>query len=100
MKASKLAVKIIESIAIKGDYEIYPATKLSGLFANNGLANSDYLDLHQVKEITHFSRSTIYLLIKQDQFPRPYKFGNRKVRWRAQDINKWLDGIKKNTSGK
>ena len=36
MKASKLAVKIIESIAIKGDYEIYPATKLSGLFANSG----------------------------------------------------------------
>lgn len=90
MKASELAIRVIETIAVRGDFQIHPTTKVSGLFYADKPVNMDYLDLAQVKELTHLSRTNIYLKIQNNQFPKPLKFGERKVRWKAQDVNKWL----------
>ena len=44
----------------------------------------------QVEEITGLSRSSIYRLMADGEFPRPVKVGSAAVRWRASDINAWL----------
>ena len=45
----------------------------------------------QVEEITGLSRSSIYRLMQDGEFPRPVKVGPAAVRWRASDINAWLE---------
>ena len=40
----------------------------------------------QVEEITSMSRSSIYRLMQDGEFPRPVKVGSAAVRWRASDI--------------
>ena len=44
----------------------------------------------QVEEITSMSRSSIYRLMQDGQFPRPVKVGCAAVRWRVSDIMRWL----------
>jgi predicted DNA-binding transcriptional regulator AlpA len=39
------------------------------------------------------SRSSIYVLMKSYGFPQPIKIGQRWVRWRADEIDKWLDSL-------
>lgn len=95
MKASDLAIRIIETIAIKGDFHVHPTTKLSNLFYSDKPTNIDYLDLHQVMEMTYLSRSTIYSHMDQGLFPRPLKFGGRKIKWKAEHIHKWINDRKK-----
>ena len=45
----------------------------------------------QVEEITGLSRSSIYRLMQDGEFPRPVKVGPAAVRWRASDITTWLE---------
>ena len=45
----------------------------------------------QVEEITGMSRSSIYRLMQDGQFPRPVKVGTAAVRWRASDITAWVE---------
>jgi len=45
----------------------------------------------QVEARTGISRSTIYLWMENDDFPRPVKLGTRLVAWRESDITAWLD---------
>ena len=40
----------------------------------------------QVEEITGMSRSTIYKMMQNGEFPRPVRIGPAAVRWRASDI--------------
>jgi prophage regulatory protein len=54
---------------------------------------SDYkiLRLPQVKLQTGLSRSSIYLRIAEDKFPRQiYLGGGRAVGWLATDIDNWI----------
>ena len=46
--------------------------------------------LHTVKEVTGLSRRTIYLRIKNGEFPKPISLGGRAVGWLEYDIQKWL----------
>ena len=46
--------------------------------------------LPEVKETTGLSRSTIYLRIKNGEFPKPISLGGRAVGWLEYDIQKWL----------
>ena len=39
----------------------------------------------EVEEITGLSRSSIYRLMADGEFPRPVKVGSAAVRWRASD---------------
>ena len=59
----------------------------------------DRLDLHQdrllrrreVEKITGISRSSIYRLMPDGEFPRPVKVGPAAVRWRESDITAWVE---------
>ncbi len=49
------------------------------------------LRLPAVKTRTGLSRSTIYLRISGDSFPRPISLGGRAVGWIESEINEWLE---------
>ena len=49
------------------------------------------LRLPNVKARTGLSRSTIYLRISQNQFPKPIPLGGRAVGWLDSDIESWLE---------
>ena len=48
------------------------------------------LRLPAVKARTGLSRSSIYLRIAQDRFPKPISLGDRAVGWVESDIQAWL----------
>jgi prophage regulatory protein len=48
------------------------------------------LRLPEVKRSTGLSRSTIYLKIAQDAFPKPIPLGARAVGWLEAEIQDWL----------
>lgn len=48
------------------------------------------LRLPAVKKATGLARSTIYLRIAQDNFPRPISLGGRSVGWLEHEIQEWL----------
>ena len=45
----------------------------------------------EVEAITGMSRSSIYRLMQNGEFPRPVRVGPVAVRWRESDIKAWLD---------
>ena len=49
------------------------------------------LRLPAVKQRTGLSRSTIYLRISEDSFPKPVSLGGRAVGWIESEINSWLE---------
>jgi prophage regulatory protein len=48
------------------------------------------LRLPSVKARTGLSRSTIYLRIAENRFPRPVLLGDRAVGWVEEEIDDWL----------
>jgi len=44
----------------------------------------------QVQARTGLSRSTIYLYIKADQFPKPVALGPRAVGWIESEVRDWI----------
>jgi prophage regulatory protein len=49
-----------------------------------------FLRLSDVKERTGLSRSTIYLNISKNIFPRPISLGARCVGWLESEIDEWM----------
>ena len=49
------------------------------------------LRLPIVKARTGLSRSTIYLRISEDKFPKPVSLGGRAVGWIDSEIQGWLE---------
>ena len=49
------------------------------------------LRIKDVIEITAMSNSTIYELIKSNDFPRPKRIGKRAVGWLENDIQNWVE---------
>ncbi|MDP8287017.1 MAG: AlpA family transcriptional regulator [Candidatus Electryonea clarkiae] len=49
------------------------------------------LRLPAVQSRTGLSRSTIYLRISEDNFPRAISLGGRTVGWIEAEINDWLN---------
>ncbi|GLQ52496.1 helix-turn-helix transcriptional regulator [Dyella flava] len=50
-------------------------------------------EVYCIKEVTRIvkaGRSTIYLWMKNGAFPKPRKLSARMVRWRAEDVFRWL----------
>ena len=45
-----------------------------------------------LEEMLGISRSTIYRLMEDGDFPRPIKLGRRAVGWKSEDIDDWLLG--------
>ena len=49
------------------------------------------LRLPSVKQQTGLSRSTIYLRLKEGQFPKPVSLGGRAVGWIEAEIQAWVE---------
>lgn len=50
-------------------------------------------ELYCIREVTRIvkvGRSTIYLWMKRGMFPKPLKLSERMVRWRAEDVFRWM----------
>ena len=45
----------------------------------------------EVERVTSMSRSAIYRLMQEGDFPRPVRVGPAAVRWRQSDIAEWLE---------
>ena len=45
----------------------------------------------EVEQVLGISRSSIYRLMQEGEFPRPVRIGPAAVRWRASDIAAWLE---------
>ena len=45
-----------------------------------------------LEDMLGISRSTIYRLMLDEEFPRPIKLGRRAVGWKSEDIDEWLLG--------
>ncbi len=60
------------------------------------------LRLPAVKARTGLSRSTIYLRIAEDRFPRPVSLGSNTVGWIDGEIDTWIGElvIKRNASAR
>ncbi|SUX28441.1 helix-turn-helix transcriptional regulator [Chromobacterium vaccinii] len=55
-------------------------------------SNTSYmLRLPDVMKVTGLSRSSLYALIKQGQFPRQIQLGPRAVAWLSSDVESWLE---------
>ena len=50
---------------------------------------SQFLRLPQVKELTCLSKSSIYRLMEQGDFPKQVSLGARSVAWVRADIEDW-----------
>ncbi|BCA93912.1 hypothetical protein TUM19329_02730 [Legionella antarctica] len=49
------------------------------------------LRLPVVKEYTGLSRSSIYLKMAQDNFPKSISLGSRSVGWIEEEITAWIE---------
>jgi len=49
------------------------------------------LNIKDVMDVTSMSRSSIYRMINQDQFPKQKSIGERQVRWSTQEITDWCE---------
>lgn len=58
--------------------------------------NLRLLARREVEELTGLSCSTLYKQMRSGDFPLPLKIG-RSVRWRADEITTWLDGLPRAT---
>ena len=59
---------------------------------NLGYLYMRILRLNDVKEITGLSRSSIYLMIKRNEFPQNIALNNyRAVGWLDKDIQNWIE---------
>ncbi|HEF8771688.1 TPA: AlpA family phage regulatory protein [Providencia stuartii] len=52
-----------------------------------------FLTIKQVLEITEVSRATLYRWIRADEFPAQYSLtaSGRSVRWKASEVQQWID---------
>lgn len=53
------------------------------------VADSVFLRMPRVRQITGLGRSTIYRLMKAHRFPAPYRLAERAVAWKQTDIDQW-----------
>ncbi|WP_420443890.1 helix-turn-helix transcriptional regulator [Candidatus Poriferisodalis sp.] len=46
----------------------------------------------QIERLTGLSCSSLYRAMRRGEFPEPLRIGHRSVRWRADEIQAWIDG--------
>ena len=49
------------------------------------------LKLDEVLALTGLSKSTLYRLVERGEFPRPVKLSPRVARWRAEEVEGWVN---------
>lgn len=53
------------------------------------------LSLSEVRQVTSFSRSSIYRMVADGMMPAPLKIGASRIAWRSSDLNAWLSTLPK-----
>jgi prophage regulatory protein len=53
-------------------------------------AQEKFIRFGSLAEIVGLSRTTIYRLEQQGQFPKRVKLGSNSVAWRLTEINSWM----------
>lgn len=53
--------------------------------------SSRILRMREVIQRIGLSRSTIYKLMENNEFPRPMKLGSQAIGWRDTDIEAWIE---------
>ena len=51
-----------------------------------------------VEELIGLSRSPIYAMMANNEFPKPVKLGRRAVGWREDDIQNWLEHLQEQSN--
>jgi prophage regulatory protein len=51
-----------------------------------------FLRINDVTKLTSISRSSIYRMINEGDFPVQISVGNRQVRWSRQEVIDWCEG--------
>ncbi len=46
--------------------------------------------MSRLVEMIGLSRSTIWKLLSEGQFPNPIRLGSRSIAWRVKDVEEWL----------
>ena len=54
------------------------------------LETRQILSIAEVVKLTGISRSSIYVKLKDESFPRPVRLGPRRIGWRLSDLDKWM----------
>lgn len=62
-------------------------------------SNFELWRLPTVKAKTTFSESSIYRLMGEGKFPKSLKVGARKVAWRSDEVEAFLDSLPRSTVG-
>jgi prophage regulatory protein len=57
------------------------------------VAGKDLLTARDVAARLSMSTRTLYRLVAAGSFPRPVRLGRRFARWRASDVQRFLDGL-------
>lgn len=52
----------------------------------------------QIEQMLGISRSSIYQMMADGEFPRPLKLGRRAVGWRSDDIETWLNDLQETSN--
>ena len=55
------------------------------------VSNIKIVRLPKVKEMTGLSRSSIYLRISENTFPKQINLGGRAIGWLESDIQDWIN---------
>ena len=55
------------------------------------LKNEQLLTADEVCELARFSRQTLWRHVRAGKFPKPVRFGDRIIRWRARDVAALLE---------
>ena len=53
--------------------------------------------IRTVRAITGLSRTSLYNLIQEGEFPAPVKIGKRSSAWRESDIQEWGESLQVST---
>lgn len=58
--------------------------------SGDGAASDRLLKIAEVKSRVGLGKSTIYALVAEGRFPRPYKLTPKAARWSEQEIADWI----------
>lgn len=87
----KALIKFIAKVAVQ-EYLEEERVKQAERSRYDGNVNGDrVLRLREVLKITGLSRSSIYLQMKDGNFPQKICLGGRSVGWKESDINAWIE---------
>jgi len=53
-------------------------------------AKSAFYTRDQVLEIVPVGRSTLYIMMKAGEFPKPKQLGERSVAWSKTEVDSWI----------